>query len=469
MNNAMNHAMNDAMNHANHNRLSRIARVILCASLTAACGCSRKDAAEPDHDHADTAAAAPTNRVDITDAVRRNLGVTFAKVETRNVARTLRVPGRFEPMPTARREYRAPLAGRVELLVAQYQRVEPGTPLYRIDAPTWRAIAEEIIATEAKVASMGPLREAHRVHEKSLADKVELWKVRLKQLEELRAAGGGSASQFTEARATLNATQADLADVMEKDAALEAEDKQANAQLRALRSRRDALVASGGGEQPADAPFTVRAVAAGVVESLDVTQGGLLAEGAPVLAIVQPEMIRFRARALQGDLARLRDGLAVRIVAPSADASASGPRGDSIDGTLAIGIAADPDGRTIDLIVTPSATDKPAAWARAGVAASLEVTLEGGSPELAIPLAAVVRDGLASVIFRRDPKNADKAIRLDADLGTDDGRWVVIKSGVKEGDEIVVAGNYQLMLATSGTAAKGGHFHSDGTFHEGKD
>ena len=176
------------MNHPNHNRLSHIARMILCASLAAACGCSRKDAAEPDHDHADTAAAAPTNRVDITDAVRRNLGVTFAKVETRNVARTLRVPGRFEPMPTARREYRAPLAGRVELLVAQYQRVEPGTPLYRIDAPAWRAIAEEIIATEAKVASMGPLREAHRVHEKSLADKVELWTVRLKQLDELRAA-----------------------------------------------------------------------------------------------------------------------------------------------------------------------------------------------------------------------------------------------------------------------------------------
>jgi hypothetical protein len=25
------------------------------------------------------------------------------------------------------------------------------------------------------------------------------------------------------------------------------------------------------------------------------------------------------------------------------------------------------------------------------------------------------------------------------------------------------------MLATSATAAKGGHFHSDGTFHEGSD
>jgi hypothetical protein len=36
---------------------------------------------------------------------------------------------------------------------------------------------------------------------------------------------------------------------------------------------------------------------------------------------------------------------------------------------------------------------------------------------------------------------------------------------VKEGDEIVLGGAYQLVLATSGTAQKGGHFHADGTFH----
>ena len=76
-----------------------------------------------------------------------------------------------------------------------------------------------------------------------------------------------------------------------------------------------------------------------------------------------------------------------------------------------------------------------------------------------------MRDGTKPIVFRRDPKDANKAIRLEADLGVDDGRWIVVKSGVKEGDEIVVAGNFQLMLATSGTAAKGGHFHSDGTFH----
>jgi hypothetical protein len=100
------------------------------------------------------------------------------------------------------------------------------------------------------------------------------------------------------------------------------------------------------------------------------------------------------------------------------------------------------------------------------VSAYLEIALEGGSADLAIPLAAVARDGLKSVIFRRDPKDSGKAIRLEADLGIDDGRWVEIKSGVAEGDEVVVDGVYQLMLATSGSAQKGGHFHADGTFHE---
>ncbi|MEY3026931.1 MAG: hypothetical protein RLZZ238_1828, partial [Planctomycetota bacterium] len=174
---------------------------------------------------------------------------------------------------------------------------------------------------------------------------------------------------------------------------------------------------------------------------------------------VQPEQVRFRARALQGDLAKLRDGLPARIVPPSTDAAVAL---DPIDGALLVASTADPDGRTIDLIVTPGSV---AAWTRSGVAASLEITLEGGGDELAIPLAAVVRDGASPIIFRRDPKDPDKVIRLEADLGTDDGRWVEIRSGVREGDEIVLAGNYQLMLATSGSAPKGGHFHSDGTFH----
>lgn len=314
---------------------------------------------------------------------------------------------------------------------------------------------------------MGPIREAHRLHEKGLADKVALWQERLVQLEELRAAGGGGASQFTEARATLNATQAELADVMEKDAGLQAEQKQVEAELRSLMARRELLRRSAmcGEERDAGeggAGYTVCSVAAGVVETIGVSPGGLVEENGLVLSLVQPEQIRFRARGLQADLGRLKDGLPCTIAPPQGGSIALQ---DVMTGSLQIGLSADADERTIDLIVQP---DIIANWARNGVSAHLEITLAGGRSELAIPLSAVVRDGVTPIIFRRDPANADKAIRMEADLGLSDGRWVVISSGVKEGDEIVVGGNYQLMLATSDTAAKGGHFHSDGTFHEGE-
>jgi multidrug efflux pump subunit AcrA (membrane-fusion protein) len=440
-------------------------RQLLVATLlsTLAFGCDRHAAPSAADAHADAGESpAPTNRVDIPAAVRANLGIEFAKVEARNVARTLRVPGRFEPLPTAHREYRAPLAGRVELLVSQYQRVSAGTPLYRIDAPAWRALGEEIVATEAKVASMTPLREAHRVHEKSLAEKVDLWKERLTQLDELQRAGGGSAQQMTEARATLTATKAELADVMEKDATLEAEEQRAKADLRTLLARRESIGAAcacGAVDSALKAPsdLVVCAIADGVVEDFGVTQGGLASDAGLVVSVMTPDAIRFRARALQGDLTRLRDGLAVRIAPANA-----GIAGRTMTGALTIGLEADAQGRTIDLLVTPSALES---WARAGVTGSLEVTLEGGGEELSIPLGCVVRDGTKAIVFRRDPMNPDKAIRLEADLGIDDGRWIAILSGVKQGDEIVVTGNYQLMLSTSGSAPKGGHFHSDGTFH----
>lgn len=447
------------------------------ACVLALTGCDRRveqHEAGDGHKHgpeSGSTAPTPTNRVDIPAAVRQNLGITFAKVEYRSVAQTLRVPGRFELLPTARREYRTPLAGRVEVLVAQYQRVEPGTPLYRVDAAAWRDLHEQIAAVQARVDSMGPLREAHRKHEQSLADKVALWQERLKQLDELRGAGGGSASQFTEARATLNATEAELADVMEKDAELQAQQKQAEAELRSLKSRHDLLVKgshcpdSHDGIEPGSG-FTVCAVAPGVVETIGVTPGGLAEENGHIVTLVQPEQIRFRARGLQSDLGRLRDGLAAVIAPPQ---GGSLPLQEVMKGTLQIGLSADADERTVDLLLVP---DSLAPWARSGVSAHLEVTLAGASPtdqELAIPLSSVVRDGAKPIIFRRDPANAEKVVRMEADLGINDGRWVVIKSGVKEGDEIVLGGNYQLMLATSGNVSKGGHFHPDGTFHEGED
>ncbi|MBY0311667.1 MAG: efflux RND transporter periplasmic adaptor subunit [Phycisphaerales bacterium] len=442
-------------------------------------GCEKKDAAhgsDDGHDHGREGAgaggagkegeAAPTNRVDIPASVRQNLGITFAKVESRNVAQTLRVPGRFELLPTARREYRTPLSGRVEILVSQYQKVEPGTPLYRVDASGWRDLHEQISATRARAESMVPLMAAQADHEKSLAEKVTLWQDRLKQLDELRSAGGGSATQAIEARATLNASQSELAVARGRSAELAAQRSQAESDLRSLTARHDVMTRGAGcldGHNAAapDSIYTVCAVEPGIVETIGLTPGALAEENGLVLTLVQPEKIRFHARGLQADLGRLRGGLPARIAPPQ---GGSVDLQDAMTGVLQLGLGAEADERTVDLLVTPESLT---GWARAGVSAHMEVTLAGGTPELAVPQSAVVRDGARGIIFRRDPANPDKVIRMEADLGLSDGRWVVIASGVKEGDEIVLGGNFQLMLATSGSTEKAGHFHSDGTFHEG--
>ena len=108
----------------------------------------------------------------------------------------------------------------------------------------------------------------------------------------------------------------------------------------------------------------------------------------------------------------------------------------------------------------------PAATSRSGPC-HLSVSSSADSA-LAVPRGAVVQDGLTHVLFRRDPSDPNTVIRIEADVGANDGRWIVLKSGVMRGDEVVVDGAYELKLALqqAGPAAQGVHVHADGTFHD---
>ncbi|MDP1661877.1 MAG: efflux RND transporter periplasmic adaptor subunit [Phycisphaerales bacterium] len=483
--------------HTHHMKL-RIACLTLPLVLAfAPLGC-KKRAEDAPAGGATGDAPAPTNRVDINPAVRHNLGITFAKVESRNVARTLRIPGRFELLPTARREYRAAAPGTVELLVQQYQTVAAGTPLYRLDSPRWRETQMALADAEASVKlaragadSIEPLFAAHENHHTELQLAVDLWTARVTTLEQLKAAGGARGDELAQAKAAMASARTDLAETLEKETELAVRRVETAAQLDAANARlaflfeaAATLVGVGASDLRAPSPgqgqtprwqtinaIEVRALAPGVIDAVNVVSGRVIDQHAHVLSTVEPDRVRFRAVGLQSDLPRLTDGQQASVVAPHAigatDASDTAAR---FTGTLTLGPTADPERRTLDLILAPAAGTVAPAWARAGASAFLEVVTGGsGGSELAIPLRCVARDGTSTIIFRRDPADPNKAIRMEADLGTDDGRWVVIKSGVAEGNEIVLDGVYQLIVATSGSITKGGHFHPDGTFHEGSD
>ncbi len=480
----------------------------LCLILATISACSRESSKEVTEHPADdygTEAAMSSNQVDAPESVRRNLGITFAKVESRSVAQTIRIPGQFELQPEARREYRTMLDGRVELLVKQFDAIEPGQPLYRIASPLWRDHQEKLSEADAAIqravartASIPKLMAAHDRHEESLRQSVALWEKRVEQLDQNRTAGVVSADEFTVASNTLATQRAQLSEAVEKQAELNAQQVETQTELTAAKARFRLLLATAStllgfdeqallrpcdpsgcsatsahhheGDPTEPAPFwreiddvEVRASLGGVIESVPLTNGAWASTGTLVLTCVDPNRLRFRAMGMQSDLGRLKSGLQARIVPPK---GGSIDLQDTMEATLTLGLSADAQERTVELIAVPA---QLSSWARPGVSAHLEVVTAGGQSELAIPLSSVIQDGLAKVIFRRDPQNPDKVIRMEADLGINDGRWVVVQSGVREGDEVVLDGVYQLMIATSGSVQKGGHFHSDGTFHAGED
>ncbi len=450
-------------------------------------GCSKNKPKPEKPTISDVSHALPTNRVAIPQTVRDNLGITFATVERRQLEDTLRSPGRFEYLPSAKREYRTMLSGKIDLLVNQFDSVEKGQLLFRIHSPEWRKIQQNIAELksivqqlDAKMEMYNPLFLAHEQHEYSVKDSVKMWEERIQKLESLRDSAGGSSREFTAAKAAYSAARAELADLREKDVQLEASYKETIASLRAAKTKLDFSLQSASSILdiviPSDnsdwwkemSAIEIVSANSGVVESLNVTNGAWADEKMNVITVVQPDKLRFRASGLQSDLGALRNGLQVNIVPPTPTSSGNAVElQNTMRGTLQLGLSGNANDRTIDLYVTP---ENLSSWARPGVTAQLEIVIDSTSTsELAIPLTAVQQDGLSQVIFRRDPNNPNEAIRIEADLGLNDGRWVAVLSGLRDGDEVVLDGGFQLMLATSGSIQKGGHFHSDGTYHEGED
>ena len=441
-------------------------------------GCRPHAVEAPKEDHKEP----PSNRIAVPDLVRKNLGIEFVKVARQRVAATLRVPGHYELLPSARREYRTPVSGRVELVAKSLGQVRTGDLLYKIASPEWRRTQNDIselgttiTQTQARTDAIKPLLAAHKVHRQSMVEAIAVIEQRMKSLETTRESVGGQAAELAATAVQLARIRSDLAEVDEKEAQTEATFAELQAAHRAGQDRLTLALESAAtllgttrqnllseitkGEvrlptwRAVDA-IEVRAVADGIAATLPVASGAWVAIGDLVVATSDVTKLRFRARALQSDLGRLRSGLPCR---------ATTARTEPATGALILGVEADPAQRTVDLFLVP---DRVPEHLRPGVAGFLEVELESSaSPELVIPLSAVMQDGLQRVVFRRDPKDHDTVIRIEADLGRDDGKVVEVQSGFMDGDEIVLAGAYELMLASSGSVAKGGHFHADGTFH----
>ncbi|MCO6436581.1 MAG: efflux RND transporter periplasmic adaptor subunit [Phycisphaerae bacterium] len=442
----------------------------------AGCGKSDTHRESGDEQHGDHTPGSTDNRIDIPATVRQNLGITFVTVERRPVRSTVRLPGQFELRPEARHEYHIMLPGRIDLHVRQYEHVEKGQVLFRLDSPEWKKLQSDL------VSARNAMRRSHAelaVAEARLAEiekAVEFDERRLGNLAEAQVRQVELESALADKRNRLPRVRAELeAARTEFDAAHAHYDVMLSTAASLAGLAKDLLdphVNEHGHLKPGEPPWrsidrlTIRAEAPGIVDRLAVTNQGWAETGDLVLDTIDPTALRFHGDALQTDITLFSKGQSARIVPPP---GGSIDLQSTIDGTIEIGFQADSEQRTIPIFVVP---EKLPRWAKPGVTAYLEVFTNGKEGQvLAIPEAAVVRDGLERVFFLRDRSDSGKVIRTVADLGDSDQRWVEVRSGVMLGDEVVLGGVYPLMLASSssGEMQEGGHFHADGTFHESDD
>ena len=193
----------------------------------------------------------------------------------------------------------------------------------------------------------------------------------------------------------------------------------------------------------------VKAPKSGLVEELLELNGTWLETGSAVLKLTDTRNIRFKGLIPADEASKLKDLMRADI--------------NGIIGSVRLGIGAE-NGLVPAYIVFENAPD-----AIVGARDTATVIIGGnGKVETAVPDSAIVEINLVKHVFVRDNHNKNRFIALSVTTGEKSGGWTNV-TGLPEGHiEVVSKGAYQLKLAaTSSGRSAAGHFHADGTFHEG--
>ncbi len=208
----------------------------------------------------------------------------------------------------------------------------------------------------------------------------------------------------------------------------------------------DAL-ASGSSE---DGNVSVTSPLGGFIKKLCVAQGDYVETGVPVAVVSQNRRLRLRADVSEkyyGLLAGIKDANFTTSYSDKAY-SLKGLNGRLLgygkasDGDYYIPVTFEFDNKG-DLV--------------AGTYVEVYLKSSASSKAVSVPVGAVVEDqGIHYVFVRHDETGF---LKREVTLGQSDGERVLVKSGLGEGEDIVVSGAVQVKLA-SVTAVPAGHSHS---------
>ncbi|MGB8700393.1 MAG: efflux RND transporter periplasmic adaptor subunit [Thermosynechococcaceae cyanobacterium] len=406
----------------------------------------------------DSAPAAGSIQVDTATAKR--MGLNVASVRRQSLALSIKATGQIETSPNRKVEVTTPIIGTVTQLLAQPgDRVQAGQPVailssseiagLRVDSIQKRSEAEaDLRKAEAdlRLAQQNTVRQRQiasadlRQAQSQLAfaqEKYDRDRDLLKvgaiprrqvletetQLMEVKSMVAKSASRldFLQAESDLQKAQSDVSLARSR---IQLSDAGYKARLKQL-----------GGSANTNGTVTIKAPISGTVADREVTLGESGQDaGKPIMTILNDRSVLVAANVYEKDLGQIKVGQQVQVKV------ASLPNRTFVGRISVIGSAVEGETRVVPV---KAELDNPDGLLKPGMFAELNLlTGRSSTPVLAIPQSAIVEtNDKKTVVF---VQNGNAYQPAEVSLGQTSGDLVEIKSGLFDGDRVVVQRATQL-------------------------
>ena len=198
--------------------------------------------------------------------------------------------------------------------------------------------------------------------------------------------------------------------------------------------------------------LSVKSPVAGTLSQWSMPNGAWCEMGDQILQLTPQAPLRFKALLPPAEAQQLTHGMTVHYGAQQ--------------GSLRIGLTSE-SGLT-PLYVSFATPPEDAMDGRYAV---MECHLHSSeTPVTAIPKQAIVRIGVQPTVFIRDPHHPNRFVACSVTLGIAHQGWVAIAGLPCGTKEVVTQGQYELKLAlpSANPQEPVGHYHADGSFHQGE-
>ncbi len=176
---------------------------------------------------------------------------------------------------------------------------------------------------------------------------------------------------------------------------------------------------------------TVVAPISGVVASRDIKPGNFVQINSPIIRIVDSGQLEATLNVPEREIAKLKPGQKVELAADALPGHAFAGTVDRVSPVVDTGTG------TFRVVTTFSGEG----GLQPGMFGRLSINYDQRADALVVPRTALLEDGgVPAVYVVRD----GKALRAELKLGYDDAGWVEVRDGLKQGDEVVVAGKAAL-------------------------